>query len=651
MSDNILKKGNVITLINNNERIPGIIKSVLVDRGKENKGDSELNWMDKHFERNLFVNTPTYQEVNNRRYKALKKGDRVLVLYYDEEDDIPEVLPGNFNENENTKFTLSPKEGYVLFEDYINKIYNKKNEGDWYKGTIKDKDGKGNMIIIYDDDDNIKPKKHIIDGDFIRKMDDVYDTLRVSVITDRNEIILDNFRRGGNEHDSDKIYGVDSQKNEYKILLNNNPTEKEKLNIRKKRIDNITLNKKNKTKYKLNWFYKTNYSGSKYFPLKISNVQQLSEASKYSQVDRYTKIKEGDIIKYNDPSHPNNGLLAKIIRIKNDDRDRRSYYDKKRYIYNIKFEPLETYIDPTELKDYQQRYENMIMTIDNVSERKILKFRYVEKTIYDKKTDVLLLNKNKELDNFNSIIVDNTLQKLKKNTQFIPDYVLAKYQPESNIRDMTKLIKPNKKNVYMISHSPNIKKRESGLFFDMKIDEEKNEVEIDIYVDLLLFQSKMVTQEEWDNKPLAGKIGSILSEQIKNSYAGVFNCPNRFDKIRTIVNNLLDGKIYVDSDDSETNLIKKSFRQTSIKIKEKKEQIKNLELDKKAKIKEINDNKNTPSLLAEFQTDLGKKENEIKKAKRELIELEGIMKQKGGKKTKRRKRNRGRKRKTKKYKR
>ena len=82
MSDNILKKGNVITLINNNERIPGIIKSVLVDRGKENKGDSELNWMDKHFERNLFVNTPTYQEVNNRRYKALKKGDLPVERFY-----------------------------------------------------------------------------------------------------------------------------------------------------------------------------------------------------------------------------------------------------------------------------------------------------------------------------------------------------------------------------------------------------------------------------------------------------------------------------------------------------------------------------------------------------------------------------------------
>ena len=407
--------------------------------------------------------------------------------------------------------------------------------------------------------------------------------------------------------------------------------------------------KGNKTKYKLKWFYKTNYSGSKYFPLKISNVQQLSEASKYSQVDRYTKIKEGDIIKYNDPSHPNNGLLAKIIRIKQDNRDRRSYYDRKRYIYNIKFEPLETYIDSTELKDYQQRYENMIMTIDNVSERKILKFRYVEKTIYAETSSVLLNNENNELDDFNNIIVDTTLEKLKKNTQFIPDYVLVKYQPESNIRDMTKLIKPNKQNIYMISHSPNIKKRESGLFFDMKIDKEKNEVEIDIYVDLLLFQSKMVTKEEWDNKPLAGKIGSILSEQIKNSYAGVFNCPNRFDKIKTIVNNIRNKTFFVDPDDSETNLVKKSFRQTSIKIKNKKKEIKDLEDEKKQQIKDIKSEpkENTGDLVG-FQIDLGEIENKIKKAKRELIELEGIMKQKGGKKTKRRKRNRGRKRKTKK---
>jgi len=643
MSDNILKEGNVITLINNNESIPGIIKSVLVDSGKGEDSDSELNLMDKHFEKNLFTNTPTYQEVNNRRYEALKKGDRVLVLWYDGEDNIPKDLPGNYNEN--TKFTLNDKKGHVLFNDYINKIYNKDNEDIWYKGTIIGKDQKGNMTIKYDDETG----EHIVDGNFIRKMDDVYDTLRIDVITDGNEISLDKFKRDKNDHD--KIYGVDSRQNSrYEIKQNNNAEEKEKLMIRKKRIDNITLNKKNKTKYKLKWFYKTNYSGSKYFPLKISNVQQLSEASKYSQVDRYTKIKEGDIIKYNDPSHPNNGLLAKIIRIKQDNRDRRSYYDRKRYIYNIKFEPLETYIDSTELKQYQQRYENMIMTIDNVSESKILKFRYVEKTIYAETADVLLLNENNELDDFNNIIVDTTLEKLKKNTQFIPDYVLVKYQPESNIRDMTKLIKPNKQNIYMISHSPNIKKRESGLFFDMKIDKEKNEVEIDIYVDLLLFQSKMVTQEEWDNKPLAGKIGSILSEQIKNSYAGVFNCPNRFDKIRTIVNNIRNKTFFVDPDDSETNLVKKSFRQTSIKIKNKKEEIKDLEDEKKAIIKEIKVSKETPDTLVEKQVELGEKENKIKKAKRELIELEGIMKQKGGKKTKRRKRNRGRKRKTKKKK-
>ena len=183
----------------------------------------------------------------------------------------------------------------------------------------------------------------------------------------------------------------------------------------------------------------------------------------------------------------------------------------------------------------------------------------------------------------------------------------------------------------------------------MKIDEVKNEVEIDIYVDLLLFQSKMVTQEEWDNKPLAGKIGSILSEQIKNSYAGVFNCPNRFDKIKTIANNIWNAKFFVDSDDSETNLVKKSFRQTSIKIKNKKKEIKDLEDEKKQKIKDIkSESKENTDILVDFQIKLGEIDNNIKKAKRELIELEGIMKQKGGKKTKRRKRNRGRKRKTKK---
>ena len=175
-------------------------------------------------------------------------------------------------------------------------------------------------------------------------------------------------------------------------------------------------------------------------------------------------------------------------------------------------------------------------------------------------------------------------------------------------------------------------------------------IDIDIYVDLTLYQSKVINEEEWNKTPLIGKLGTILSEQIKNSYAGVFNCPNRFDKIRTIVNNIRNKTFFVDPDDSETNLVKKSFRQTSIKIKNKKEEIKDLEDEKKAKIKEIKISKENPELLVDFQIDLGEIENKIKKAKRELIELEGIMKQKGGKKTKRRKRNRGRKRKTKKKK-
>ena len=124
---------------------------------------------------------------------------------------------------------------------------------------------------------------------------------------------------------------------------------------------------------------------------------------------------------------------------------------------------------------------------------------------------------------------------------------------------------------------------------------------------------------------MAGKIGSILSEQIKNSYAGIFNCPNRFDKIRTIVNNIRNKKVFVDPDDSETNLVKKSFRQTSIKIKNKKEEIKDLEEEKKAIIEEIVVSKETPELLVNSQIKLGEIDNNIKKAKRELIELEGII--------------------------
>ena len=631
-----LKRKNIIILKNvqRGEEMTGIIESV---KYRDNEEDTTGELIDDKFEKTLFIGTPTNKQINEKRLKNLKIGDRVLVYYTGEEDE-----DEDFESIYDDDVVFSTKTYNVYKKETYIKINN-----NWTKGTIKEIDKEGRILIDFDEKDYQDNGNRIYTAGYIRKLNLVYDINLLNILTTKKgKITLSNLEIKNNQ-----ITGTDFDNETYSIQKTNNPDNIDEIQKMETLLKKRKTEKGNKTKYKLKWFYKTNYSGSKYFPLKISNVQQLSEASKYSQVDRYTKIKEGDIIKYNDPSHPNNGLLAKIIRIKQDNRDRRSYYDRKRYIYNIKFEPLETYIDSTELKQYQQRYENMIMTIDNVSESKILKFRYVEKTIYAETSRVLLKNENNELDNFNSIIVDTTLEKLKKNTQFIPDYVLAKYQPESNIRDMTKLIKPNKQNIYMISHSPNIKKRESGLFFDMKIDTEKSEVEIDIYVDLLLFQSKMVTQEEWDNKPLAGKIGSILSEQIKNSYAGVFNCPNRFDKIRTIVNNIRNKKFFVDPDDSETNLVKKSFRQTSIKIKNKKEKIKNLEEEKKATIEEIKASKENPELLVDFQIKLGEIDNNIKKAKRELIELEGIMKQKGGKKTKRRKRNRGRKRKTKKYKR
>ena len=626
----ILKTKNIIILKNVNvvrEQMTGIIESVKYKKDDEQDDEGEL--IDDKFEKTLFIGNPTNKQINEKRLKKLKIGDRVLVYYTREDEDFESIYKDDKVFSTET-YKEYKKETYIDRNDY------------WTKGTINNIDKEGRILIIFDVKEY--PEKDF-EASYIRKLNLVYDIDLLDILTTKKgKITLNNLEIKNNQ-----ITGTDVNNERYSIQKTDNPDNIVEIQKMEALFKKRKTEKGNKTKYKLKWFYKTNYSGSKYFPLKISNVQQLSEASKYSQVDRYTKIKEGDIIKYNDPSHPNNGLLAKIIRIKQDNRDRRSYYDRKRYIYNIKFEPLETYIDSTELKDYQQRYENMIMTIDNVSERKILKFRYVEKTIYAETSSVLLNNENNELDDFNNIIVDTTLEKLKKNTQFIPDYVLAKYQSESNIRDMTKLIKPNKQNFYMISHSPNIKKRESGLFFDMKIDKEKNEVEIDIYVDLLLFQSKMVTQEEWDNKPLAGKIGSILSEQIKNSYAGVFNCPNRFDKIKTIVNNIRNKTFFVDPDDSETNLVKKSFRQTSIKIKNKKKEIKDLEDEKKQQIKDIKSEpkENTGDLVG-FQIDLGEIENKIKKAKRELIELEGIMKQKGGKKTKRRKRNRGRKRKTKK---
>ena len=653
MSNNILKKGSMIRLTNieTKDILNGIINNVRLKR--DDVEDTELNLLNKPFEAELFPlnSSITYKELNEERTKKLNVGDRVLAIYDNDID--------SFYKDEQ-KFSITKQDddedesSVISFDKYINMIYNNNNiekdngnQGNWFKGTIKEKNDNGTFKIKFGGVGNPTD----IDIEFIRKLDDVYDINIITVITKDKDLTLDTFNR--NRENQEKIIVEDSEKNKYEIVKEIKREIIAELTKLEEKMNKRKSERGAKTKYKLKWFYKTNYSGSKYFPLKISNVQQLSEANKYSQIDRYTKLKEGDLIKYNDPSHPNNGLLAKIIRIKNEDRNRRRYYDKKRYIYNIKFEPLETYIDPTELKQYQRKYENMITTLDNISESKILKFRYVEKSLYYPSSIEELIANPDKLDKFNDkYIVDTTLEKLKKNTIFIPDYVLAKYQPESKIRDMNKLIKPNNKNRYFIAHSPNIKKRPSGLYFEMKIPDgseinnSKNEVEIDIYVDLQLNQSKMISQEEWDNKSLQGKLLDIFSDKIKNSYTGVFNCPSRFEKINLIVKNIMNKKFNVKPEDSETNLIKKSFYNTSKKIKEIKNRIKELE-DKKTQY--LNDIKEVPTNMAIDQIEIGKINTKIKNKKRELVEQEGIMKQKGCKKTKRR-RKKYQKRKTKKKK-
>ena len=635
MNADILRQRNIVTLKNKNlnETITGIIDAV---KYKVDEEDQVGELIDDYFEKQLFIGNPTYNDINNQRFKKLNPKDRVLVYINEENDELATIY------DDDTIFTLDKDdEKSIDYKRYKKETYVDKND-EWMKGTVLSADDKNNRVLIKFDDSDYPDKDY--PSDYIRKLNPIADIDFLEILTtNKGKLTISNLKLDARKN---KIIGEDARNELYFIEKTGDPNKLNEIMKMEKLLKQKKTEQGSKTKYKLKWFYKTNYSGSKYFPLKVSNVERLSESNKYSEIDRYTKLKEGDVVKYNDPSHPNNGLLAKITRIKQDDRERRSYYDKKRYIYNIKFEPLETYIDTSELKQYQQKYENMINTLSNVSQSKLLKFKYVEKTHYTEPIKTILKNKDK-LNDFNAMITDNTLERLKKNTKFIPDYILAKFQPESKIRDMNKLIKPSNKHIYIISHSPVIKKRPSNLFFDMKI-KEKNEVEIDIFVDLTLFQSKMVTQEEWDNKSLTGKLGSILSEQVKNSYAGIFNCPNRFDKVKTIVNNIMNKRFFIDTEDSETNLIKKSFHETSKKIKSKKKEIEDLEEEKKSIINEIKEFRKDPEILADKQIELGKIEEEIKKLKRQLVELEGIMKQKGGRKTRRKKNKRSYRRKTKK---
>lgn len=648
-ASNVLKKDNVITLINterNNERTIGIIETIVKKEENDRIRDSKA--IDHEFEKRLFIDTTEpipYDELIQKRFNKLVSDNvkRVLVYNIEEEEAVPQfnLVEENLS-NKKITLTKTNNQNLISYDDYVKETFphsgrNKSTNIDyWYKATITGNDGNGIFTIEFDDGDTIEE----IGAEYIRKLDEVYDN-RIIVILTKNKGLktLSNLSRD----ETKNIQGVENN-TVYTLLQSSDVEDINAMRKTKKKYDSVIKKQSSKTKYNLKWFYKTNYSGSRYFPLKISNVELLSEADKYAQVDKYTELKEGDIVKYNDPSHPNHNLLAKITGIREDPLNKRNYYDRKKFIYSIRFEPFETYVEPTELKEYQQKYENITTTIPNVTTDKLLKFKYVEKEHYDVDINKLLKDKEK-LNNFNDVISENTLERLRKNTKFNLDFILAKYQPESNVKDLNKLIKPNNTNTYSISHSPNIQKRPSGLFFDTKIrpqeDNKKKVVDIDIYVDLTLFQSKMINEEEWNKKPLVGKLGNILGEQIRNSYAGVLNCPNRFNKLKTIMKGISNKQWFMDLDASEDNLIKQSFNKTAKKIKKLKKTINQMEDEKMEIVNDIKKHQTMGILdedyIADKQLELGKKEQEIKTTNRQLIELESILKQKGGRKTRRNK--------------
>lgn len=650
MNEDILKKNSIIKLtgISNipvpkltlnpsqnisvvSNDITAIVKEVIK---KTFPGEINLNknnhYVDHDFERSLITqngnNTSTYENINKNRHDLLQKNDSVLVYIKDNDDlfgmdnnyELYDIVPTARD------FSISDTSITSNNTKYLNKVYNDKyykqkvyDRPGWFKGVVKQK--KDNNMINVELQDGTSNN---YDVEYVRKFDEAYDTDYVNVLTkkvfdDDSKLMTLNITERSRENN--KIKATTANNTVYHISKEVDVNKINEMKKLKEQYDTRMEKRKQKTRYILKWFYKTNYSGSKYYPLKISNIELLSEADKYAQIEKYTELKRGDIVKYNDPNHRNHELLAKITNIKEDPLSTQ-LYNTKTYLYDIKFEPLETYIEKNELEEYQQKYENMITTIPNVKLNKLLKIRYVELEYYSDDIKTLLENKSK-LDTFNNYITENTLDRLKKNTIFNLDYVLSKYQPESGVKDLNALIKPVNTNTYTISHSPVIKKRPSGQFFEIKtrkLDEEDTTVDIDIYVDLLLFQSKTISEEEWNKTPLSKKLGTILGEQIKNSYAGVLNCPSTFDKLKTVTKNLFTKGLFIDKKDSinevsETNLIKKTFNQTEKQIKALKNEIAEKEQTLKNITAEVNNKYIISTPLKKGELDMKKKDLSDKK--------------------------------------
>ena len=670
--NDFLKEDAYIELINVNDAndnmygtIIDIERSLLYAPYYKNDILSELIY-DK-FEKALMPTKKHPKQIDTLRFKYLKEGDRVLVYENrrtpledeeDEEDSSYEQYKSNF-------IDTAVRIGNDHFTSHTTRNQDTDNyEPILYKGSVikTDKTGKKFVSIKRDDDSVVQTYNSdgTIDGNknkfHLRIIDKTKDIASITLEIYYDKIktverkVIHNIERDSKNKEN-ILLDIDGKK--YKVKQS--PEARSHILKIKEKIKQSTAKMElGKLKYKLRWNYKTNYSGSKYFPLKVSNIKLLSESEKYSQIDRYTDLKEGDIVKYNDSSHKNYGLLAKVVSIGEDTRDARKYYETRK-LYTITFEPFESYVPTAELKQYKRKYQNMEKSIANVSASKLLEFRFVEVFYYEKDVFDTVKDADKKegegkdktkgavadetqtkLNKLNDFIVKSTVNTLKKNARFIPDYVLGKHQPETKI-DLNKLIKPNNKNAYIISHTPSIKKRPNGLFFDYAETKERGVIgyEINIYVDLTLLQSKVITQEEWDNKSLTEKLGNIFLDKIKNSEAGVFNCPNRWDKLKNIMGNLKQGILFSDIETSEPNLIKQSLKKNSEKISALKDKLTKQEKSKKELEQEIKEAQKSSDIenLQKSQEELQEIDKGIKETQRKIIQLEALTSYKGGMKS------------------
>ena len=203
----ILKTKNIIILKNVNvvrEQMTGIIESVKYKKDDEQDDEGEL--IDDKFEKTLFIGNPTNKQINEKRLKKLKIGDRVLVYYTGEEDE-DEYFESIYDDN----YVFSTE----TYNEYKNKTYIDINE-DWTKGTIKEKDKEGRILIDFDEKQY--PEKDF-EASYIRKLNLVYDIDLLDILTTKKgKITLNNLEIKNNQ-----ITGTDFNNERYSIQKTDNP--------------------------------------------------------------------------------------------------------------------------------------------------------------------------------------------------------------------------------------------------------------------------------------------------------------------------------------------------------------------------------------------------------------------------------------------